>query len=60
MFGCVAAQISQAAEDIFPLLAPVIAADCAIPLLTPLLLAEPHPMLLGVMKFLLKVSQQLD
>lgn len=48
-------QVSQAAEDVFPLLAPALPGECAIELLAPLAASEKHPMLLGIIKLLTKV-----
>ncbi len=47
--------VSQAAEDVFPLLAPALPSESAVDLLAPMAATEKHPMLLGVIKLLTKV-----
>jgi len=49
--------VSQAAEDLFPLLAPARPSESAIELLSPMVAREKHPMLLGTIKLLTKVAQ---
>ena len=49
-------QVSQAAEDLFTLLAPSIPSESGVELLAPMALKEKHPMLLGIIKLLTKVE----
>jgi len=49
------ASVSQAAEDLFTLLAPALPSESAIELLSPMVAREKHPMLLGTIKLLTKV-----
>ena len=48
-------QVSQAAEDIFSLLAPALPNESTLLLLIPMAAKEKYPILLGVIKFLTKV-----
>lgn len=52
--------VSQAAEDVFPLLAPSLPSDSALDLLAPMAITEKHPMLLGIIKLLTKVAGLVD
>ena len=52
--------MSQAAEDVFPLLAPALPSESALDLLAPMALTEKHPMLLGIIKLLTKVASLVD
>ncbi len=47
--------VSQAAEDVFDLLAPSLPFESAISLLSPMVAQEKYPMLLGTIKLLTKV-----
>ena len=49
-------QVSQAAEDLFTLLAPALPTESAIELLSPMVAQEKYPMLLGTIKLLTKVK----
>ena len=49
-------QVSQAAEDLFTLLAPALPTESAIELLSPMVAQEKYPMLLGTIKLLTKVQ----
>ena len=49
------ASVSQAAEDLFTLLAPAVPSESAIELLAPMVAKEKYPLLLGVIKLLTKV-----
>ena len=48
--------MSQAAEDLFTLLAPALPTESAIELLSPMVAQEKYPMLLGTIKLLTKVK----
>lgn len=50
------AQVSQASEDVFTLLAPALPSESAVELLSPMVATEKHPMLLGTIKLFTKVS----
>ena len=48
--------VSQAAEDVFDLLAPALPSESAVSLLSPMVAQEKYPMLLGTIKLLTKVG----
>lgn len=52
--------VSQAAEDVFPLLAPSLPSESAVGLLAPMAVTEKYPMLLGIIKLLTKVTGLVD
>ena len=52
--------MSQAAEDLFVLLAPALPSTGALQLLAPMALAEKYPMLLGIIKLLTRVVAQVE